>query len=98
MSPKATLIYYFKELVQGRYVLEQSIHAVPLDNRYPDGVKYSLIFLDSKTGDRVLLDNHQPKGPHVHLGQEEISYEYVDDERLLTDFKLFVLQHMGVKL
>jgi len=78
--------------------LEQSIHAVPLDNRYPDGVKYSLIFLDSKTGDRVLLDNHQPKGPHVHLGQEEISYEYVDDERLLTDFKLFVLQHMGVKL
>lgn len=78
--------------------MEQSIHAVPLDNRYPDGVKYSLIFLDSKTGDRVLLDNHQPKGPHVHLGQEEISYEYVDDERLLTDFKLFVLQHMGVKL
>ena len=98
MSPKAILIYDFKEAVQGKYVLEQTIHAVPLDNRYPDGVKYSLIFLDAKTGDRVLMDNHHPKGPHVHLGEEEIPYEYVDDEKLLTDFKHFVLQHMGVKL
>lgn len=98
MSPKATLIYTFREVVQGRYVLEQSIHAVPLDNRYPDGVKYRLIFVDSKSGEKVLMDNHQPKGPHVHLGEEEIPYEYVNDEKLLTDFKHFVLQHMGVKL
>lgn len=98
MSPKATLIYYLKEVVQKRYVLEQTIHAVPLDNRYPDGVKYSLIFTDTKTGDKVLMDNHQPKGPHVHLGEKEITYEYEDDKALLTDFKQFVLQHMGVKL
>ena len=98
MRPKATLIYYLKEVVQGRYVLEQAIHAVPLDNRYPDGVKYSLIFLDTKTGDRVLMDNHHPKGPHVHQGKAEIPYEYIDDEKLLTDFKQFVLQTMGVKL
>ncbi len=98
MSPKATLIYYFKEVVQKRFILEQAIYAVPLDNRYPDGVKYSLIFLDTQTGNRVLMDNHQPKGPHVHLGEEEIPYEYVDDEKLLTDFKHFVLQHLGVKL
>lgn len=98
MSLKTTLIYYFKELVQGKYVLEQTIHGVPLDDRYPDGVKYSLIFLDTKTGNRVLMDNHQPKGPHVHLGEQEIPYDYIDDEKLLTDFKQFVLQHMGVKL
>jgi hypothetical protein len=98
MSPKATLIYYFKEAVQRRYVLEQTIHAVPLDNRYPDGVKYSLTFSDTRTGDRVLMDNHQPKGPHVHLGEEEIPYEYINDKTLLGDFKKFVLQHMGVKL
>ena len=78
--------------------MEQTIHAVPLDNRYLDRVKYSLIFSDTKTGDRVLMDNHQPKGPHVHLGEEEIPYEYIDDEKLLNDFKQFVLQHMGVKL
>ena len=98
MSPKAALIYYLKEVVQGRYVLEQIIHAVPQDSRYADGVKYKLIFLDTKTGDRVLMDNHHPKGPHVHLGEEEISYEYMDDQKLLADFKQFVLQHMGMKL
>lgn len=98
MSPKATPIYYFKEVVQKRYILEQTIHAVPLDNRYPDGVKYSLVFWDIKTDDKVLMDNHHPKGPHIHLGEKEMPYEYTDDETLLTDFKKYVLQHMGVKL
>lgn len=98
MSPKATLIYYFRETIQNRYVLEQSIHGVPLDGRYPDGVKYRFILADTKTGNRVLMDNHHPKGPHVHLGKAEIGYQYTDDQKLLSDFRKFVFQHMGVKL
>jgi hypothetical protein len=34
----------------------------------------------------VGIDNHQPKGPHLHLDQEEIPFRYTDDEQLLKDF------------
>ncbi len=98
MSPKATVIFFFKEVIQSKYVLEQVLHAVPHDKRYPDGVKFRLIFIDLRSGDYVLMDNHHPKGPHVHLGETEISYDYSTDEKLLEDFKHFVFQQMGVKL
>ena len=34
----------------------------------------------------VGIDNHSPKGPHLHLGNEEMVYEYEDDGKLLNDF------------
>lgn len=41
------------------------------------------------------MDNHYPKGHHVHLNDVELPYEYQGDEKLLEDFKAFVLNHMG---
>ena len=32
------------------------------------------------------IDNHKPKGPHLHLGDQEVAYDYRGDERLLNDF------------
>lgn len=92
------LIYHFKEVVHHRFVLEQTIYAVDDLRSYPDGVKYSLIFIDTVTGDRVLMDNHPPKGHHIHFGEEQIEYEYKSEQGLIEDFKFFVMQHMGVKL
>jgi hypothetical protein len=79
-------------------VIELSIYEVGHSSKYPDGIKYGLICKDLKTGDFVLLDNHHPKGPHVHVNEREFSYEYVSDDGLIADFELFVLKEMGVKL
>ncbi|MCM2281090.1 MAG: hypothetical protein NDI61_04515 [Bdellovibrionaceae bacterium] len=95
---KARLRYYSKSKVQNRYVVELSIHEVGKSAKYPDGIKYGLICKDLKTGKYVLLDNHHPKGPHAHISDRELAYEYVDDDKLIEDFQMFVLQELGVKL
>jgi len=95
---KAHLRYYVKNTVHDRYVIELSIFEVGVSSKYPDGIKYGLICKDLKTGDYVLLDNHHPKGPHMHINKREFAYEYVDDEKLIDDFQMIVLKELGVKL
>jgi hypothetical protein len=78
--------------------VELSIYEVGKSSKYPDGIKYGLICKDLKTDDYVLLDNHHPKGPHVHINEREFAYEYVNDDQLITDFEMMVLKELGVKL
>jgi hypothetical protein len=93
---KARLRYYLKNNLHGRYVLELSIHEVGISVKYPDGIKYGLICKDLKTGSFVLMDNHHPKGPHIN--DREMSYEYINDDKLIEDFQKWVTQELGVKL
>ncbi|MBI1909643.1 MAG: hypothetical protein HYS22_05690 [Deltaproteobacteria bacterium] len=95
---KAVLVYWHKARLHGRYVLEMEIHSVGRSVKYPDGVKYGLILTDLRSGKRVLMDNHHPKGPHIHLNGQEIPYQYSDEEKLIQDFKALVLENMGVKI
>jgi hypothetical protein len=95
---KAHLRYYVKNKIQGRYVVELSIFEVGKSAQYPDGIKYGLVCKDLKDGGLVLMDNHHPKGPHLHLDEVETPYEYVSDEKLIEDFESLVLRHLGVKL
>ena len=78
--------------------MEMTINEVGHSSRYPDGIKYGLLFVDLKTGRRVLMDNHHPKGHHIHLDDKEQTYEYRNDDKLIEDFKRFVLDHMGVAI
>lgn len=95
---KAHLRYYVKSRIQGRYVVELSIHEVGKSAQYPDGIKYGLICKDLKTGGFVLMDNHHPKGHHQHINDSESPYTYVSDEKLIEYFEKLVLTHLGVKL
>lgn len=95
---KAVLLYWHKARLKNRYLLEMKIHQVEKTERYKDGLKYRLILIDIKTGDRVLMDNHHPKGPHMHLNQIEHKYKFIGEEQLVDDFKKFCLDHMGVEL
>lgn len=95
---KARLLYSHKAKIQGRYLVELTIHEVGKAARYPDGIKYGLICIDLAKGATVLMDNHHPKGPHIHIGDEELPYEYIDQDRLIDDFRQLVLERMGVKL
>ena len=78
--------------------MEMAIHEVGRSGRYPDGIKYGLLLVDLRTGRRVLMDNHHPKGHHVHLDSEEMLYNYKNDDQLIEDFKRFVLDHLGVTI
>ncbi len=95
---RAELIHWQKARIQDRYLIETAIWGIPVSARYPDGIKYRLLFLDEKTKRRILMDNHHPKGPHIHLNDQQVGYVFVDDDKLLEDFARIVFDHMGVKL
>jgi len=95
---KAVLKYSSKLTIKNRYVLELTIHEVVDNKKYPDGIKYGLICFDTKTKKRVLLDNHHPKGPHIHIDQSELPYEYENEDKLIEDFKKLVFEHLEIKI
>ncbi|OGQ68983.1 MAG: hypothetical protein A3F89_04315 [Deltaproteobacteria bacterium RIFCSPLOWO2_12_FULL_50_11] len=95
---KTTLVYWHKARIHDRYVLEMEIFKVAKSTKCPDGVRYGLIFTDLRTGKQVLMDNHHPKGPHIHLDDDELPYDYVDEEKLIQDFKDLVLANMEVRI
>jgi len=95
---KADLVYWHKARLKERYVLEMVIYKVPKSKKYPDGVRFGLILIDPQTKKQVLMDNHHPKGPHIHLDDQEIVYDYIDEDRLIKDFKEIVFAYMEVRI
>lgn len=82
---KASLVYWHKARLRGRYVLEIEIYKICPSAKYQSGIKYGLIFMDLRSKKRVLMDNHHP-------------YYYIDEEKLMKDLKALVLEHMEVKI
>lgn len=95
---KAILRIYEKYRFKDRYIIEITLHEVNEIKQYPQGVKYGLICIDTKTGDKVLMDNHHPKGDHIHINNKEIRYKFLTPDKLIEDFKNLVLEHLGIKL
>lgn len=95
---KARVRYCQKFLMGSRYVIELEILEVEDAAKYPDGIKYALICKDLKSGEHVLMDNHHPKGPHLHINEDEFEYTYSSDEKLIEDFRKLVEENLGVKL
>lgn len=66
-------------------IAELKIWCVPLSKDYPEARKFSLFLVAG--GEVVVgIDNHKPKGPHLHLGTRELPYLYRDEPSLLADF------------
>ena len=66
-------------------IAELKVWRVPRSAAYPAGVKFSL-FLVSDGQIMVGMDNHKPKGPHLHLGEQEVPYDFRDATSLVADF------------
>ena len=90
--------YHHKALLRNRFVVEIVIYEVSVTQKYPDGVRYRLICMDQKENRKILMDNHHPKGPHVHLNDQELEYIYISEDKLMEDFNKLILTHMGVRL
>ena len=95
---KATLVRHEKFIVRRRFVIEISVHQMPKLERYKDGLKWGLICVDQVTGARVLMDNHHPKGAHIHINDNELPYDFYDLDQLVADFRRLINEHMGVQI
>lgn len=91
------LIEYFKQNIRNKFILKIKVWRVS-DKRYTSGLKYSLIFIEPKTGKKVLMDNHFPKKPHLHLDDIESDYDFKDVKTLINDFRNIVFKHFGEKI
>ena len=68
------------------YVVEITIYKVPKDQFHPEGFQYSLVLI--KDVKRILgYDNHERRGYHIHRGDMEIPYKFVDEWKLVEDFQ-----------
>lgn len=82
---KAILLFHEKRVLQNQAgdlaIAELKVWRIPKSQYYPAGRKFSLFLV---AGGKILigLDNHTPKGPHLHLGTEEVPYHYSTDENL----------------
>jgi hypothetical protein len=64
---------------------------------FPDGYKVSMIaFREDSPDRRVLLDCHPPKGPHVHVGESEIKFEWQGLDHAYYYFWSLVEAEFGV--
>ncbi len=81
----AKLIFDHKHRYKN-YVVQIKIYKVPVDKFHPEGFHYSLVLI--KEGKRILgYDNHEKKGHHMHKGDKELPYEFVDEWKLIEDFQ-----------
>lgn len=88
-----------KFIVRKRYLIEITVHEVESSERYMDGLKWGLICVDTVSKKRVLMDNHHPKGPHIHVDDLELPYEFDGDlDRLVTDFRRLITEYLGVQI
>lgn len=65
---KAKLIRNQRVVIgQGRFIVDIKAYEVSNNKKYPEGVKLKCVLLDVEIGKpRILLDNHEPYGFHLH--------------------------------
>ena len=73
--------------IDNSFLIDMRIIRVEKDKNYPEGVKYSLVAIDRKTGKRILgFNNHERKGHHIHRLKRELKYNFIDEWKLIKDF------------
>lgn len=72
-------------------IFEIVIWQVPSSNAYPTGVKYR-IWLSAEGQTIFGIDNHKPKGHHLHVGNVEMPYVYRGVDELRSDAAKLIRQ------
>ena len=65
-------------------VFEFVVWQIPRSKDYPNGVKFCA-FLSENGVALWGFDNHQPKGPHLHVREQELGYVFRGIEELKED-------------
>jgi hypothetical protein len=79
-------------LEEGRFVVEVRAFEVAKNKKFPQGIKMKCVLIDMELGrPRVLLDNHEPHGFHLHTRLPEdhdfrVSLDILDYEEAIRVF------------
>ncbi len=85
---RVTPILREKVIDEAGNVLELAIWKVPVNVRYPEGIRYRLAYISfGGAAPEILYDNHAPKGHHRHFRGAEESYKFTDVDQLIADFR-----------
>lgn len=63
------------------------IWRVPKTQNMPEGIKYSLAYIDSTGRRQVGYDVHHGKSHHRHVGEAELPYRFESIDTLVRDFE-----------
>ena len=67
------------------YIIKLAGYRFEKSGKNPLGLKYSFVLIRDNV--RILgYDNHENKPPHVHRGDKEYPYEFIDIETAIDDF------------
>ena len=91
----AKLIYDQQiHFLEGRYEVRLTAYEVPKSKKFPDGVKLSCVLLDLlQKIPRLLLDNHEPYGYHLHTKMQHDKAHRVSVD--VRDFEEAIEYFMG---
>ena len=86
---KATEIFHQKQVLKHRdgkrlAIFEIIIWKIPISRDYPEGLKYRA-WLSDEGNTLFGLDNHKPKGPHLHVREVEVGYVFRGLDSLRQD-------------
>ena len=83
---KARLLFRRKRRYGDGEIIEMRAWLVPRSPTKPEGIKYSLVYIDA-SGRRILgYDNADGKGHHRHVGDAETPSLFVSLEALTLQF------------
>lgn len=70
---KAKILFHQTlKLHHDKYLVELIVYGVAKNDKFPDGIKVKYILIDlEKNLPRLLVDNHEPLGFHMHTGLPE---------------------------
>jgi hypothetical protein len=69
-------------------LVEMVAWKVLVSAKYPNGVRYRLVFIPAEMNrPAVLYDNHYPKGHHKHIDGTEEEYEFQNLDQVQQDFQ-----------
>ena len=84
---KAKLVFREKNLLEDGSIVELVLWELPLKTKdRPHGYKCRLYFGDGEGNCLVRYYNESGKGDHKHIGENEISYKFVDKDKLIEYF------------
>lgn len=86
---KATEIFHQKQVLKHHdekrlAIFEMIVWQVAVSRDYPDGLKYR-VWLSEEGHTLFGLDNHKPKGPHLHVRDVEVGYVFRGLDSLRKD-------------
>ena len=95
---KAGLLFRYKFVLKNGEIVAVKAWAVPRSARTPEGIKYSLVYIDRDRRRVLGYDNAEGKGHHRHEGAQEASVDFESIHAHIARFMKELRENWGIVL